>query len=39
MACLNPANLFYTFDKARLIEFPWFYPYYFSSIDLMMLAN
>ncbi|KAL5160757.1 Zinc finger MYM-type protein 1 [Glycine soja] len=37
--CLNPTNLFSTFDKARLIEFAKFYPSEFSAINLVMLDN
>ena len=39
MACLNPTNLFYAFDKERLVEFAKFYPREFSSTDLVMLGN
>lgn len=39
MTCLNTTNLFSTFDKASLIDFVGFYPYDFSSIDLVMLDN
>ena len=39
MDCLNPTNLFSTFDKARLIEFAKFYPCEFSVINLVMLDN
>jgi len=37
MDCLNPTNLFFTFDKIRLIEFAKFYPCEFSVMDLVML--
>ena len=39
MDCLNPTNLFSTFDNARLIEFAKFYPCEFSAINLVMLNN
>jgi len=39
MTCLNPTNLFSTFDKERQLEVARFYPYDFSSIDLVMLDN
>ncbi|KAG5087926.1 hypothetical protein JHK86_000538 [Glycine max] len=39
MDCLNPTNLFFAFDKARLIEFTKFYPCEFSAIKLVMLDN
>ncbi|XP_028108768.1 uncharacterized protein LOC114307572 [Camellia sinensis] len=39
MACLNPNNSFCAFDKQRLIHLAEFYPYDFSTVDLMALDN
>ena len=39
VACLNPSDLFFAFDKQRLIQLAEFYSYDFSAIDLMALDN
>ena len=39
VACLNPSDLFFAFDKQRLIQLAEFYPSDFSAIDLMALDN
>ena len=39
MACLNPCNLFNSFDKKKLLRFAEFYPNDFSSFHLQLLAS
>ena len=39
MACLNPRNLFSSFDKEKLIELAKFYPLEFSHTSLPWLDN
>ena len=39
MACLNPSNLFMTFDKEKLICLAKFYPFYFLMTDILALSS
>ncbi|XP_058208195.1 uncharacterized protein LOC131321208 [Rhododendron vialii] len=39
VACLNPSNLFSSFDKEKLIHTAEFYPQDFSSMDPMILDD
>ena len=39
VACLSLDNLFCAYDRQKLIRLAEFYPYDFSSMDLMMLDN
>ncbi|KAI8571973.1 hypothetical protein RHMOL_Rhmol01G0162700 [Rhododendron molle] len=39
VACLNPSNLFSSFDKKKLIHMAELYPQDFSSMDLMILDD
>ncbi|XP_058783530.1 uncharacterized protein LOC131658224 [Vicia villosa] len=39
MVCLCPSNLFFTFDKAKLMEFAKFYSSEFCPTSLVMLDN
>ncbi|XP_058198536.1 uncharacterized protein LOC131314058 [Rhododendron vialii] len=39
MACLNPSNLFSSFDKKKFIHMAELYPQDFSSMDLMILDD
>ncbi|CAK8539777.1 unnamed protein product [Lathyrus sativus] len=39
MACLNPTNLFSSFDKEKLVEFAKFYPREFCQTNLVFIDN
>ena len=39
MACLNPSNLFMTFDKEKLICLAKFYPFYFLMTNIFALSS
>ena len=39
MACLNPSDLFLTFDIQKLTCLAKFYPFDFSKIDVLALDN
>ena len=39
VTCLNPNDLFASFDKEKLIHFSQFYPQDFSATDLVILDN
>ncbi|PKA58569.1 hypothetical protein AXF42_Ash008856 [Apostasia shenzhenica] len=39
MESLNPSNLFFAFDKIKLVKLARFYPLDFSSVDLLKLDN
>jgi hypothetical protein len=39
VACLNPSDSFCAFDKQKLIRLAQFYPFEFSTIDLLALEN
>ena len=39
VACLNPNDSFYAFDKQKLVRLTKFYPSDFSKVDLVILGN
>ncbi|PKA65686.1 hypothetical protein AXF42_Ash013101 [Apostasia shenzhenica] len=39
MESLNPSNLFFAFDKVKLVKLARFYPLNFSLVDLLKLDN
>ena len=39
VACLNPSDSFFTFNKEKLIRLALFYPSEFSIVDLMVLGD
>ena len=39
MACLDPTNLFSTYDKTKLLQFAKFYPNEFLTVKLIAFEN